>query len=434
MPIWICEPGSRNKSDALAEKLRKQGRKTALVQEPARIDERKQKLKRLREHARDDIHELTGKLTAALHQKYPRVAVASAASAADAIEYITKISDGSDTVSCNNSGTVSRELKPGLTAHNFTVINSYLDEYDIQEKKILDYWDFDNLLENNLTGSFDVSIKMAGIGRPGTDIRRYLAVLGANAVSAEDGTIVFLQHFSNISKDLEQAEKVVIIIGMDKIVRSTEEAAFVTECMGVFGMESVLLGTRPKANGAPSMEQLSLPASDRDRKLHIIILDNGRTDLLSTQFRDLFLCIGCRACNRHCPIRNSFCDVDYMWSPKNYLNNFLAGKTDSIAACLHCEACRSDCPVDIDLPGLMWRANSDCISRHGQPYRQKILGNPERLARLGTFAAPLANRMMHSRVVRVLMEYMLGIDKRANLPGFSSRTFRKWFHKTCPKT
>lgn len=428
LPIWIREPRSTGKRDLLARKLFRGGWEAGLIPETASVDDIRRRLKRIREYAHDHIHSLTKELETTLSQKYQQVAVKSALDDVEAIKYIIGISGGIDTISINDSSIVSRELKPGLVANGFTVINSYLNEFDVKERKILDYWDLPHLVDNNITGTFDVSIKMVGIDQLGvddTETMGYLAVLGVNAVSAEDGTVFFLQHFFNIHRDLRQAEKVILVIGLDKIAKSREDAAFVSECIGIFGMESSLLGIQPKASETLSLTELSLPPVGTCRELHVIILDNGRINLLKTQFRNLFLCIGCRACNEHCPIRHSFSDVDYIWSPKNYLNEFLDGKINSIDVCLHCESCRLDCPLDIDLPNLMWQAKIDYISEHGRSFYHKILGMPEMLARFGTYFTPLANWMMNNKLVRILMELMLGIDRKANLPKFHRLTFRK---------
>jgi L-lactate utilization protein LutB len=195
--------------------------------------------------------------------------------------------------------------------------------------------------------------------------------------------------------------------------------------MGIFGMESVLLGMERKMSKVPAVDEMSLPSGDEKRQLHLIILDNGRSVLLQDKFRDLFLCIGCRACNKHCPIRHSFSNTGYIWTPKNYLIKFLYGAGSSIDVCLHCEACRMECPLDIDLPHLMWQAKAGYITRHGTSFKHKILGRPELLARLGTALAPIANWMMEQKFVRIPMEMMTGIDRRTNLPKFHLKTFRK---------
>ena len=432
LPIWILEPELAEKRDLSARKLFEGGQKAALIPEILSIDEIKRQLRESREYARNNINSLAEELETNLSQKYPQVRVKSAFDNIEAVRYITKISDGINIASINNSSIVTQELKPGLITNGFTVINSYLDEFDVKERKILDYWDLPQLLDKNLMGTFEVSIKMAGIDRPSvadTETKKYLAVLGVNATSAEDSTVFFLQHFSNIYNDLSQAEKIILVVGLDKIVKNRQDAAFQTKCMGIFGIESMLLGIQPKPSKTPSIAELELPAGDKERELHIIILDNGRTNLLQGKFRDLFLCIGCRACNKHCPIQHSFTNIDYIWTPRNYLNQFLYGTSSSIDICLHCEACRIDCPVDIDLPHLMWQAKIEYISKHGRPFYHKILGRPELLAKLGTPFAPVTNRLMGINLIRIPMEIMTGIDRKTTLPTFHFQTFRKWFSK-----
>ena len=170
---------------------------------------------------------------------------------------------------------------------------------------------------------------------------------------------------------------------------------------------------------------MALPSGNGKRELHLIILDNGRTELLQGAFRDLFLCIGCQACNKHCPIRHSFTNINYIWTPRNYLNEFIYGNSSSVDICLHCKACRMECPLDIDLPYLVWLAKRDHITRQGTSFKHKILGRPELLARLGTALAPIANWMMEQKLVRIAMEVLTGVDRRAKLPKFHSKTFGK---------
>lgn len=431
LPIWIIEPGGvEEKREQVARIVLNEGLKAAQIPELISIDDVKRRLRKLREDVAANIGQLSEELKSSLNRKYPQVKVKSAADYIEAVEYIKEISGGINTISINNSSIVTQELKPDLVARGFTVINSYLGEFEVKENKILDYWDLPRFFDSNLSGTFDVSVRMDGIGQsPADKARKYMAVLGGNSISAEDTTVFFLQHFFNIHKDLNQAEKVIIVVGLDKLVRSREDAAFQSKCMGIFGMESVLLGIQQRDTKSPAIAGMALTPGGRERELHLIILDNGRTKLLEGKFKELFLCIGCRACNKHCPVRRSFTDVDYIWTPRNYLNQFLYGMSRSIDVCLHCEACRMECPIDIDLPGLMWEAKTDYIAKHGRSFKHKMLGAPESLARLGTALAPVSNRMAKTKLVRVPMESLVGIDRKTTLPAFHRLTFRKWFKK-----
>jgi len=434
VPIRIIEPVSNKKAALFAESLVSGRQERFSSREVENLQEIKCRLKNIREHTRDNITALGEQLSSVLSRLYPGVNPVLCANSDDAVSYIQAVASGIRTISVNNSSVVARELKPALIRGNCTVINSYLSEFAVQEKMIRDYWDIPLLLENknNPAGSFDVSLRMNGLdgqGPSGAAAKKYLAVLGVNAAGAEDGSLFFLQHFHNIAHDLADAQKVVLVIGLDKIVKTGKDAGFVAECMGVFGMESTLLGIQPAKEQVPSVADMELPPADGERELHVILLDNGRTDLSQTRFRDLLLCIGCRACNRFCPIRYSFADNNHLWTPRNYLQDFLDGCTGSLDTCLHCEACRYVCPVDIDLPALMWEAQRQPAKKHKRSFYHRILGSPELLAGAGSFIAPLANRLMHMYPVRIIMEYVTGIDRNSNLPLFHESTFRKDFKK-----
>jgi L-lactate utilization protein LutB len=421
MAIWVIEPDQSEKRDLAADRLTRGGQRAAHIPPPIGVSDLKRRIRKIRETARDDSGFLAQQLQTVLERTYPRAKVTTASDSAEAVKYIVRNAGASNVVSTNNSVAV-QELRPGLIENGLTVINSYHHEFTVNEKKIRDYWDLPRLLDKNLQGTFDVAIRMDAL--PDAETRKYVALLGVNAASADDGTVLFVEHFSNIRKDLEKAESVVLVVGLDKIVATSADAVFQAQCMGIFGMENILLGIEPRPETTESVDHLALPAGGA-RELHVIILDNGRSDLLGSMYADLFLCIGCRACNKHCPIRHAFADPEFIWTPKTYLTRFLRGEITSVDVCLHCEACRIECPVDIDLPYLMWQAKLDYIERHGISFSHKILGRPEVLAKTGTAFGPVANWAVNQKIVRAPMESITGIDRKTKLPTFHHQTFRK---------
>jgi L-lactate utilization protein LutB len=426
LPIWIVEPEQENKRELTALRVSQGGQKRANIPPKISVPELKDQLKKIRENARDDIDTLTEKLKSTFKQSCSQADIILASDAKAAADYIYANTTLTKTVSTNNSVTV-QEIRAELVRAGLSVINSYYSEFNANEKKVLDYWDLPRLLDKDLASSFEVVAKMEGLSE--TNASSYAAVLGVNAIAAEDGTVLFLEHYSNIKNDLERAEKVFLLVGLDKIVRNAAEAKFQTQCMGIFGAENILLGIEPKALKQPGIAHLELPVSGLKRELHVILLDNGRRNIIKTKYKDLFFCIGCRACNKHCPIRHSLVQDNFIWTPKTYLTDFLRGNGDSLDVCLHCEACRMECPVDIDLPYLMWQAKLDQVAAHGTSLSHKMLGRPEILAKLGTIAAPLSNWAMNQKIVRTPMEKLTGIDKRTKLPVFHRKTFRKSLKK-----
>jgi L-lactate utilization protein LutB len=170
------------------------------------------------------------------------------------------------------------------------------------------------------------------------------------------------------------------------------------------------------------------PAAQADLPLvHVLFFDNGRSRLLQGEYRDLFLCIDCRACARQCPVgQHLFFERELVYSPKNYLFAFLQGLVPSVEGCLHCGRCHVECPVGIDLPALLWRSQIEHYARHRRSWKKRMLDDPELLAKVGTLAAPLSTWVTRLAPVKACMQLVTGVHRRANLPAFQRRTFRTW--------
>jgi glycerol-3-phosphate dehydrogenase subunit C len=389
LPIRIMKPDRQYAQRQAACTLLDSHLPEAHHLQPLTPDSLKTQLKQIRRHARDNIDALITDLQATLGRNYPELQVHFADCAADAVTTISTLADGERTVKTNNSSVVTQELKPGLERSGFSVENAYLKEYSLEESIFQDYWDLPKLAGRDLYPHFSITQRFSGL--PKGEINRCLAVLGVNAMSSEDGTTFFMEHTNNIGHTIRNASHVVLVIGLDKIVSTSEEAQIQTQAMGVFGFESILLGIGQRRNTTPASDDRPSQFNGRERELHVILLDNGRRDLLASQYRDIFLCVGCRACNKHCPIRHAF-----------------------VVADSHC-----------DLPYLLWQAAIDQSTEHGTSFTRKLLGKPDWLAKIGTRTAPMSNWMMGTGFVRAPMEVVSGIDRRANLPKFHSRILKK---------
>ena len=386
----------------------------------------KEHLKEIRQHARENHTALIEQFKTSLRQ-YPGVKLTIAANAGQAAAYIRHVAQGAAVVSLNKSNVVINELRPALQDSTFETYLRYFTEFqnfEKFEKKIDDYWGLPGFHERGLVESFEVRKTLKGLGSAGT--RDYVAILGVNAVSAEDGSVFFLQHMSNISKDLEQARHVILVVSLEKAVRNTEAAIFQTRCMGIFGLESVLLDLAPNEVEEYDFASLPMLSGDQDRELHVIIFDNGRSELLQNAYEDLFLCVDCRACARQCPIGLHLVRKGWVYSPKNYLFGFLQGWLPPTEACLHCGRCHVECPVDIDIPTLIWKAQCEYYARRGRSWKKRLLDQPERLAKLGSLTVPLSNWAMEKSISRAIIQALAGIHRKAKLPTFRRQTFKKW--------
>ncbi len=395
----------------------------------------KEQLKEIREFCRGNNASLSGRLRKVLEQ-YETLSVADAKNGREAAALITRIAGGTRIASINKSNVVVNEIRPYLRDGGLQTYLRYFTEFNNFEKekftrKIDDYWSLPAMHQRGIIESFDTRRTFSAFATGET--RDYVAILGVNAISAENGFVFFLQHMSNISRDLQQAKKIILVVTPEKIVRNAADALIHTRAMGIFGLESVLLDVAPHPVEVFDFESLPIISGDGEREVHIIFLDNGRLDLLDGGYRDLFLCIDCRACARQCPIgQHVMVDKDLVYSPKNYLIGFLQGLLPAVDACLHCGRCHVECPVEIDIPALMWKSQCEYYEQHGRSWKKKMLDDPELLAKLGSLAAPLSNWAVGLPPVKFLTEVFSGVHRKSNLPVFHRETFRNWLRRRRP--
>lgn len=100
--------------------------------------------------------------------------------------------------------------------------------------------------------------------------------------------------------------------------------------------------------------------------------------------------------------------------------------------CLECKGCKAECPSNVDVAKLKVEFLGQYHQRHGVPWRKQVLGNVALLNRIGSACAPFSNWGMKIPGMRLLMQGVLGIDRRRSLPKFAKRTFSKWFAEHTP--
>jgi len=146
------------------------------------------------------------------------------------------------------------------------------------------------------------------------------------------------------------------------------------------------------------------------------------------------ICITCRLCFNLCP---SFPALFNTIDSKDSDDVRLLSATEKervVDLCYSCKLCEIRCPYtpadghefQLDFPRLMTRAKAVKARENGIALREKMLGNPDRLGKLGSLTPGLANWGCRQHFQRVVMEKLLGIHRDKKLPEFAPRTFEKW--------
>lgn len=351
--------------------------------EPFDLEAIKFGLKEIRKKSIENINDLVNRTIENLN-KYPNVKVTYAEKSEAAVKEILDASEGINSLALNNSSTAAEMITQFVGQKEMKIIDSYtrdlrLEQEDFLRDDISGFWDLPDPEPALVWHSFVESQRSAipFIASP-LSYEPFIGMVGANVVSSE-GSIYFVQHLRNITKILSQAEKIFVIAGIEKLVATNEEALFQARCCATFGYESVLSEMFDISKVENEKEEDQTEHQDEKKiwynlmepsEVHVILLDNGRKNILASEFSELLHCIGCRACTLRCPRAKS--SSEGYSSAKDLL---FSGFTHSIehAAkyglfnCTLCKGCESACPVDIPLTSYLSTMREKAISQKLMP-------------------------------------------------------------------
>ena len=152
--------------------------------------------------------------------------------------------------------------------------------------------------------------------------------------------------------------------------------------------------------------------------------------------RTFEICNSCRMCFKFCDTFPSIFDLidkDDLTIPEFTEKNI----SDVADLCFQCKICYFKCPYtkddnhefNLDFPRLILRYNAIQTKEKGVPLRDKLLGNPDLLGKIGCSTSSLANWANNFKPNRLIMESVIGIHRDKKLPTFASQTFFNWFIK-----
>jgi len=143
------------------------------------------------------------------------------------------------------------------------------------------------------------------------------------------------------------------------------------------------------------------------------------------------LCVKCNICTSFCPFSNV---TELFPGPKfvgpqaqRFRNPHEMSVDNSVDYCSGCGICTLVCPHGVKVMEMNSKARYKLYRRKGIPLRNRLLGRSELLGMISSPVAPVANFFLGNRLVRIVVEKMMGVHRDAPLPAFSFETFRGWY-------
>lgn len=194
--------------------------------------------------------------------------------------------------------------------------------------------------------------------------RQFLAagvgISGVNFAVAETGTLVTVTNEGNGRLVTSTPPIHIALMGMEKVIPTLDDLMVLLELLPRTATGQTLTSYVQMVTGPRRAGELDGP-----EQLHLVVLDNGRSQILGTEFAESLQCLRCGACLNTCPVYRVLGGHAYggiypgpigavqmpllqaAWEPGS------TAFADLPQASTLCGACKDVCPVQIDLPRML---------------------------------------------------------------------------------
>ncbi len=271
-----------------------------------------------------------------------------------------------------------------------------------------------------------------------------MGVSGCNFAIAETGTICIVTNEGNGRLTSGMPRVYVAVMGLEKIVPTVEDAflQYQALCRSATGQQtSVYLNMTSSPRGKDDV--------DGPDEFHVVIMDNGRTDMLANGYGEALMCIRCGACLNVCPVYREIGGHAYgstysgpigaVISPLLHMDVTNDEKLPHASSL--CAACREACPVKIDLPRLLLDLRADQVDEGETTWfdRTAMLGFVQtmksrvRYESAGKLASIGSNLLagVTGGNLKFMPPPLSGWTQSRDFPPFAKRSFRElWRERT----
>jgi L-lactate dehydrogenase complex protein LldF len=202
-----------------------------------------------------------------------------------------------------------------------------------------------------------------------------VGITGANFLIADTGSIAITENEGNARLTTTFPKIHIAIVGIEKMIPSITDLDLFWPMLSTHGTGQNLTVYNTILSGPKQLNE-----TDGPEEMYVILLDNGRTELLAQkEQRQGLYCIKCGACLNACPIYKNVgghtYDTTYSGPIGSLITPHLRGMKEfkhlSYASSL-CGKCTEVCPVKIDIHKMLLLNRRDAVKKNLNPKSEKL--------------------------------------------------------------
>lgn len=251
-----------------------------------------------------------------------------------------------------------------------------------------------------------------------------LGISGANFLIAETGSIVIVENEGNAALSTTLPKVHIVIAGIEKVIPRLDDLTIFLKILARSATAQrftsyVSIINAPRKNKPDSPEEI-----------YVILLDNGRSDLLkSEELNQALYCIKCGACMLACPIYQRIGGHAYGSIYPGPIGSIitptqlkLKGSHILAFASTLCGKCYEICPVKIKIHHLLLQLRHDAVKSNFTPWLERII--------FKIWFIAMKNHKIYELGFRIL-RYLQNLGIKLNLKSWSKeRVFPKLAQKS----
>lgn len=259
-------------------------------------------------------------------------------------------------------------------------------------------------------------------------------ITGANFVCADSGRMLLVTNEGNSRFGMAPVPVHIALVGIEKVIPREQDLAVFLNLLVRSATGQQLTVYTEFINGPRSANQ-----PDGPEHMHVVFMDNGRTDVLASNCREILRCIRCGACQNVCPVYRQASGHAYrstyggpvgaVLSPLLFGDRF-PELADLPKASTLCGACNEVCPVDIPIPDLLLRLRDKAHQAHIHSPAAIPMSPFATLATspsLWRTAMTMSKAMNHLPIQVAPIKPLQDWLGQRTLPESHGGDFRKWF-------
>ena len=206
-------------------------------------------------------------------------------------------------------------------------------------------------------------------------VQAEIGITGANFILSDIGGIALTENEGNARLSVAWPKTHVVIVGIEKTIPSMNDLGLFWPLLATYGTGQQITVYNSIITGPRQPGEVDGP-----EEMYVILLDNGRTDLLSNaKAREALYCIRCGACLNACPVYKNIgghaYDTTYSGPIGSVITPHLRGMHDykhlSYASSL-CGNCTDVCPVKINIHELLLENRRESVVAGESDFAEKF--------------------------------------------------------------